>query len=544
VYNSPVGTTLDAGTLRDAMAFYLEALRDHRQEIDSLNVFPVPDGDTGRNLLMTQQAVADGLQGLDGTRMAGIGDAISRAALMGARGNSGVILSQMLRGFCRRLCREEQAGAEDLAEALEEAASDARRAVASPVEGTMLSVLSDGARAAREACGDGADAEDVAAAALGGAEESLARTPELLPALAQAGVVDAGGRGIVLLLDAVRAAVSGVSLSVAIGPLGPIGEVDQPAGTAGPSYGYEVMYLLECADESLSGLRERLEALGDSIVVVGGGGLYSVHVHSDDPAGAVEEGTDTGRPHEIRVVSLDRQVAEACPAGQARAVRVGEADVPGLQRCALVAVVSGDGTAALFRSLGARVVAGGNPSVGEIAAAIAEAPSDSVILLPNDRIIVPATQQAAAGAGKTVTVIPTGSVPEGLAAATAFNPEADYEENVTRAREAATRVTSVEVAVASRRADTAAGPARPGAFLGLAGGEVRTVGGNPIEVALEVLRPLVVEGHEVLTVLTGDGTAPDEADRVASALTRAFPALMVDVLHGGQPNYRLLIGLE
>jgi uncharacterized protein len=545
-----MGATLDSRTLRDAMSRFLEALRTHRREIDSFNVFPVPDGDTGTNMLLTQEAVDRSLRDVDGG-LREVGDVVSRAALMGARGNSGVILSQVLRGFCHRLSRQEPPDARDLAEALTEGSDAAHRAVAEPVRGTMLSVLADAARAAQGAAADGAPPGLVADAALRAAQDSLARTPRQLPALREAGVVDAGGMGIVLMLDAIRSAVEGIPLSVEVGPLGPVGERGEPSGDAAAGYGYEVMYLVECRDEAVPGLRQHLGALGDSLVVVGGSGLYNVHVHTDEPGLAVEEGIEAGRPRGIRIVSLDEQVAEACVAGEARAVRAGEGGAEAKAApdgtSALVAVVSGQGAGALFRSLGASVVAGGpgnNPSVGELAEAIAAAPSDAVVLLPNHANVVPAARQAADGSDKAVAVVPTGSIPEGLAAAAAFNPECGLEENEGMARQAAAAVTAIEVARASKDADTPAGPVRAGDFLAMAGGDIRSVGDDPIEVAMEVLRGMVGEEHEIVTVLTGDGAAGDDGDHAAAAITRAFPHLEVEVHAGGQPHYPLLIGLE
>jgi uncharacterized protein len=547
-----MGPTLDARTLRDVMSRFLEALRTHRREIDSLNVFPVPDGDTGTNMLLTQTAVDEALRDVDGD-LAEVGEAVSRAALMEARGNSGVILSQVLRGLCHRLCSQGSPGPRDLAEALAEGSDQARRSVAEPVEGTMLSVLADAARAAEGSAADGAPPGLVADAALRAGERSLARTPRHLPALRDAGVVDAGGKGIVLLLDAIRSAVEGIPLSVEVGPLGPIGERQESSEEAGPTFGYEVMYLVECEDIAVPALRERLGVMGDSLVVVGGGGLYNVHLHTDDPGRAVEEGIEAGRPRGIRIVSLDEQAAEACVAGEARAVRVGEGTPAGeggrapRKVTALVAVVPGRGAGDLFRSLGASVVPGGpgtNPSVGELAEAITAVPADAVILLPNHGNVVPAAEQVARESDKHVAVIPARSVPEGLAAAAAFNPQCDVEENEGMTGDAAGAVTAIEVVEVSRDADTAVGPVRAGEFLGMAGGEVHSVGEDPVDVAVEVLRGFAGDEHEIVTVLTGDGAASGYGDRTAAAISDAFPHLEVEVHAGGQPHYPLLIGLE
>ncbi|HEX9891053.1 MAG TPA: DAK2 domain-containing protein, partial [Actinomycetota bacterium] len=386
--------TLDARTLRDAMSRYLEALDRHREEIDSLNVYPVPDGDTGTNLLLTQRAVAEALAELDGAPMTEVAEAISRAALMGARGNSGVILSQVLRGMCTRLSAHDDPSAQDLAEALAGAAEEARAAVADPVEGTMLTVLRDAAEAAAGTLAEGASCAAVARAALDAATASLERTREQLPVLAAAGVVDAGAKGVVLLFDALSAALDGRDPSVDIGPLGPVGA---RAGrepfreTVGLEYGFEVMYLLETDDDAIPGLKRRLAGLGDSLVVVGGGGMFNVHVHTNEPGLAVEEALDAGRPRQIRITSLTDQVEEACLAGQARAVR----EPADIRPAALVAVAEGQGFVELFRSLGAVVVEGGpggNPSVGDLVAAFRQALAGTVFVLPNHANVIPAAR--------------------------------------------------------------------------------------------------------------------------------------------------------
>jgi dihydroxyacetone kinase-like predicted kinase len=306
------------------MTAFAEGLRAHRSELDSLNVFPVPDGDAGTNLLATQEAVLASVAALPAGSGAGLPTlcrAVTDGSLMGARGNSGVILSQVLRGLCHVLARDEAAGAASLAAALSAAATEAYRAVVRPREGTMLSVLRDAATAARQAEGDHADAEPVVEAAMAAARESLAGTREILPELREAGVVDAGGKGIVLLLDSLRSALLGVPLSEPVGPLGPVGReavTELGSGVQVP-FGYEVRYLLEAGDGDVDPLRAALADLGDSVVVVGGGGRYHVHVHTNDPAAAVEVGEVAGRTRDVAVADLAHQV-EACLAGPAAAL--------------------------------------------------------------------------------------------------------------------------------------------------------------------------------------------------------------------------------
>lgn len=550
-----MAAALDAPTLRAAMVLFCGALREHREEIDSLNVYPVPDGDTGTNLLATQEAVRQAVEALpEDADPSALGEAVARASLLAARGNSGVILSQVLRGLCHPL-RGRLAGPEAVAAGLEEAATAAYRAVARPEEGTVLTVLREAAAGARAAAGAGADVGGVLEAALEAARVSLARTRETHPALRAAGVVDAGGKGVVLLLDALVAAVRGRGLTEPVGPPGPVARAEAVGASAGGPAGrgatagtatealthpFEVQYLLEAREAAVAELRRRLEAVGDSLVVVGGGGLYHVHLHTDRPGAAVELAEAVGRPRDVSVADLREQV-DRCLAGQARAVRVGEG-----QQCALVAVAEGEGVRRVFSSLGALVVTGGpgnNPSVGELVAAVEAAPAEAVVLLPNHPNVLPAARAAAEASRKEVLVVPAASVPAGLSAAAAFSPFLSATAAARAMEEAAARVRAGEVARAERDARTPAGPVARGDWMGMVEGEAVYVGPSVVEAALEVVRRLADEDSEVVTVLVGSGLTDEERRLVEGAL-RALGSLQVEVVEGGQPRYPLLLGVE
>jgi len=356
-----------------------------------------------------------------------------------------------------------------------------------------------------------------------------------------AGVVDAGAKGMVLLFDALASVLGGHDLTVEVGPSGPVGHVEG-VDRGGLSFRFEVMFLLETADERVPGLTERLGELGDSLVVVGGGGMFKVHVHTNEPDQAVEVGRRAGSARDVHVVDLEDQVADHCVAGQARAVRVAEH-----QSTALVAVADGDGLARIFRSLGAVVVPGGpgrNPSVGDLVAAIHAAPAAAVVLLPNHRNVIAAAERAAAASGKDVRVVPTRSILAGLAAAAAFNPMAPPEGNEEDMSEAAGATRAIEVTRAVRDADTPKGAVRAGDWLGLADGEVEVVGGEPADVAARLVAALRTDDHEVLTLVVGEDPSEQEAAAVEEALRAAAPDLQVEVHRGGQPHYAYLIGLE
>ena len=493
------------------MQIFAEELRSHRQELDSLNVYPVPDGDTGTNMLLTQEAVVSALPS-DGAEDLGpeeFGARVARASLLGARGNSGVILSQILRGLCELLPPRGAFSPEELAGALEHAAEEAFRAVARPAEGTILSVMRDAAGAAGRAVGDshdGATCGLVLEAALAEARRSLARTTNLLPQLNQAAVVDAGGKGLLLLLDSLAAAAMGRDPSEPLGPLGPVGRVGQDQGVPEVDLAYEVQYLLEAEEGAVAPLRNGLLGLGDSLVVVGGGGLFNVHVHTNDPDRAVAAGTRAGRTRDVRVVDLAGRVAD-CLGMQARAVRVAE------QKCALVVVSEGEGLAETFRSLGAVVLTGGpgnTASTGRLLEATEAAPASAVIVMADPANTASAAELAASSC-KEVRVLGPSAMPAALSAAAAFNGGLGVDENVEAMRAAATRCRCAELTSA--------------------------------ECAAKVVRGLVAEDDEVITLIVGaDATGEDRA-AVEEELMSQFSALRLEVIAGGQPGH-FLIGVE
>lgn len=524
------------------MALFGDSLRQHRDEINSLNVFPVPDGDTGTNLVLTQEGVERALTGLDErASMEEVGRSISRASLLGARGNSGVILSQVLRGLCERFPSDGSVTPGQLAAALEHASNEADGAVARPADGTVLSVLREAAAAAVATAPQVEDCRTLMETVLESARVSLSRTRDVLPELREAGVVDAGAKGLVLLFDALLASLTGRPPSEPVGPSGPVGAAADASSTAAPpEFAFEVQYLLEGNDDRVPGLRHQLGTLGDSLVVVGGGGLYNVHVHTNDPDGAVTAAREAGRPRDVSVTRLEGRPID-CIAGQARAVRVAE------QTCAVVAVADGEGLARTFRSLGAVVVPGGpgdNPSVESLLHAVEAAPAAEIVVLPNHPNVRPAAERAAQASSKRVHVVPTDSIPAGIAAATAYNPMIDLDGNVRDMDEAAEACRAGEMARAERDARTDAGPVRTGDWLAITAGRVVAVGDAAAAVAPGLARTLADGDAELLTVVTGRDAPTGEVAEVVAAIGRALPGLEVEVLNGGQRRYPYLIGAE
>ncbi|GGL86881.1 MULTISPECIES: DAK2 domain-containing protein [Micromonospora] len=530
--------TLDAAAVRRWCAGGLAALRRHQGEIDELNVYPVPDGDTGTNLVLTltsaQQALAMDLETLPADASTPHGHALrlmARGALLGARGNSGVILSQLLRGLADAVATVPVVRGRELATALRDASAAAHAAVTRPVEGTLLSVAAAAAGAAQAADSD--DLPTVCRAAAGAAVRALARTPQQLPALARAGVVDAGGRGLCLLLDALVEVVTGERPdrpASAPGPVRPPAEPDRP--TDSTEYAYEVQFLLDAEPAAVAGMRDTLAALGDSLVVVGGDPTWHVHVHVDDVGAAVEAGVAAGRPYQISVTRFADQPATA----------VG----PVAEHRAAVVVAAGAGLAELFAAEGVTVLAG-DPSTGEVLAAIHRTGAARVVVLPNDpaaRAVAGVAARAAHRAGVEVSVVPTRSPVQALAALAVRDPGRRFADDVIAMAEAAGACRYAEVRRADREALTVAGPCRPGDVLALVEGEVHLIGTDLVDTCAALVDRMLGGGGELVTLLWGADAPTGLADAVSAHVAQRWPFVEVQAYPGGQPHCPLMVGVE
>jgi DAK2 domain fusion protein YloV len=540
-------STLSAGDVRATVAVYGELLRSHREVINRLNVYPVPDGDTGTNMALTIESVSIALAALaPDASLGAVAKAISHGSLMGARGNSGVILSQLLRGLVANFPSEGDVGVDELVAALARADELARQAVVRPVEGTMLSI----ARAAAE--GAKANADSLATMARGArdeAREALARTPEQLPVLKQAGVVDSGGAGLTLLFDALCHVVADDPL-----PTPPDVESihvhvheELREDTALAELRYEVMYLLEADDVKMHAFREVWAGLGDSIVIVGGEGLYNCHIHTDDVGAAIEASLDAGRPREIRVTDLADQVIEE------RWVR--EATLEPLHAPAepapvtsVVAVVVGEGVGRIFHSLGVRqLVVGGqsmNPSTADLVKAVRATGSENVVILPNNKNVRAVADQVAELVEQCVRVVATDSVVEGFAALLAYDPDATADQNADAMAVSAGNVVAGEVTRAVRDATADSGPVHAGDWIGLAAGGIVSIADSIAAASNRLLAALTRPEHELLTIIEGDGSSPANTRRITEFLAEEYPWVAVEVHHGGQPLYPYYFGLE
>lgn len=549
-------TVFDAPALRATLHTFRDLMRRHCEAINRLNVYPVPDGDTGTNMARTLDAVVAELDGA-APDMDSTADAISLGSLMGARGNSGVILSQILRGLAQQFKGASEAGPPEVAAALAAASAAAYQAVLRPIEGTILTV----ARRAAEAGGVAVTSNgwvsiaDVFRTARDAAAVALDETPELLPVLKDAGVVDAGGAGFLLLLDSALHVVAGEALPEA--PEGADAVVAHPPAALGGDHvpgvadlRYEVMYLLDLADEQIEAFKHGWGEIGDSIVVVGGDGLWNCHVHTNDIGAAVEVALDCGgRPKKIRVTDLFEEVAEEHL--HREAAMQGEPDDEPLPAVttAVVAVASGPGLEALFRQLGVqRVVTGGqtlNPSTAELLAAVEAVNAEQVIVLPNNKNIIPVAEQIDALTTKDVRVVPTRSMPEALASLVLYDPEADVTSNSSEMSDAAASVAAGELTQSVRDTQAEVGPIREGDWIGIVRGDgIVAVSDDLLVAAQGLLDHLLTDDRELLTMVAGRDAHPGQTELLRGWLANFHPGVHVEVHLGGQPLYPYLFGAE
>jgi uncharacterized protein len=542
----PTLTCLSAADLRQAVLRFRDALRAHQEELNRLNVYPVPDGDTGTNMALTLESVSAELKTAES--MDEVCHAVSRGSLMGARGNSGVITSQILRGLVEGFRTLETIGAGDVRDGLRRGTDAAYQAVMRPVEGTILTVVRAAAEAVEALAG-----ELTLAALLESAYDAscaaVERTPTLLPALRDAGVVDAGGKGFTLLLAALLEVVSGRAIPEPDIVTAPAIVTAHLAGDDLSSLRYEVMYLLEATDDTMPAFRNTWSAIGDSIVIVGGDGLWNCHIHTNDIGGAVEAGIDAGRPRKIHITDLIEQVEEE------RWVR--EADMladldefadQNVVTTAVVAVGVGDGIRRILTSLGVQqVVAGGqsmNPSTAQILEAVELCRAESVIVLPNNKNIVAVAKQVDTLSQKQVAVIATHSVPEALAALVEYDPNASVDDNAAAMQDALGRVRTGEVTQAVRDAAVDGKQVRSGEWIALAREGVVGSAGSPADAVYKLLEVLVDDDSEIVTVLVGCDAATKDTERIREHIEYNFPNLEVEFHDGGQPLYPYLVGVE
>lgn len=531
-------TCCDGHELKGMFSAATRWLERSAELINSLNVFPVPDGDTGTNMLLTMRAAMEEANTCSDGNASAVAEAMARGSLMGARGNSGVILSQILRGLAKGLDGKSNFDGNDLARALVESSALAYKGMSKPVEGTILTVIREVSSTVCSAeASHTADVVAVMEEVVEEAKASVARTPSLLPVLRQAGVVDAGGHGLYVVFEGALRYLRGELEAGEIAPA----ESLAPTSLIMPEeahYGYCTEFLLRGNDLSVEAIREKLVSLGESVLVVGDDTTVRAHLHTFDPGYALSYATSLGVLQQTKVENMDAQHHDFIMAQS-------EASTEGI---AVIAVASGEGLTEAFYSIGAAaVVPGGetmNPSVQQIVDAVEAVPADKVIILPDNPNIVLAAEQASSLTRKTVAVVPTKTIPQGIASLLVFNSGADLDTNVSAMNRAILTVYSGEITRAIRSTDIDGFSVKEGEAIAFLNGELAAANPNVQQVVLDLLAKCDVQQGGLVTIYYGGGAQSSEAEQIAALVRESYPDQEVDVVAGGQPYYDFIVSVE
>jgi DAK2 domain fusion protein YloV len=550
-------TTLDGEQFRRLLQSALMWLDRHHEIVNSLNVFPVPDGDTGTNMLLTMRSAVQETGRADSNDVSEVAHAAAQGALMGARGNSGVILSQILRGMSRSLDNQPTLTGPRLAAALTEGSRLAYKGVNRPVEGTILTVAREAATAAERAASVDPDLRFILQQAVHAADEAVALTPTLLPVLAQAGKVDSGGKGLFYVLEGMYRDLTDQPVEVARAePIAmPVAVVRSTKGQRelpAVVYGFDVQCLIEGSNLDVDAIRDRIGAMGDCALVEGDSNLVKVHVHVSDPGVPLSYAVSLGFITDVVVENMDDMHLPEVPAEVAEVgvAADADADLANISGPGVIVVAQGAGVSEVFRSLGAHVIVSGgqtmNPSTRDILDAIQRLPVEEIIILPNNGNVVMAAQQAQAlaGSGKRVAVVPTRSIPQGISALLALSPHADLERNVQTMAAAIDSIQTGEVTIAVHDANFDGVEVQVGDVIGLLNDRLTATGPDSPSVVKELLQQMNARELEVITLYYGEPVMPAEAEALLDELRAEYAGQEIEVISGGQPFYHYIISAE
>jgi len=522
----------------------VSALKKYEDEVNRLNVYPVPDGDTGTNMLHTMQSVISEVSKAADPSIKGVSKAVTYGSLMGARGNSGVILSQIIKGICEEAKRSDRFSSDTMIRAIRRGSDVAYGAVTKPVEGTMLTVINDMAKAAESLSGNGIRPIDLLERVIEEGRRSVERTPVLLPILKEAGVVDAGGYGLVVLAQGILSALKGEIVESGMSEeANRITVVEENAVEESIEYGYCTELLLKSNGIDMKALETQLDPLGDSMLIVGTPGLTRIHIHTNDPGRVLSIATGLGSANDVQINNIVEQSKQR---NQAIKNESSHKEVTGV---GVIAVANGEGIKKILLNLGVgRVVSGGqsmNPSTADIVAAVNAMPNKEIIILPNNKNIILTARQAVGLTDKEVSVIPTGSIPEAFSALLSFDSEASLEDNIEGMEEAFENVKTGEVTYAVRDGNNGKnGGFSKDDFIGLYKNEIHATGTDLIATALALIESMLSTSDEVVTILAGELVNDNEIDLLSETLEEKFPDVELDVYKGDQPIYHFIIGIE
>jgi len=539
--------SINGQELREMLATATSWLEKSASDIDALNVFPVPDGDTGTNMLLTMRSSIEESHRSGDSSASAVAQAIAKGALMGARGNSGVILSQIWRGLAQSLQDKESFTGSDLADALQQGSIMAYKGMSNPVEGTMLTVIREASSAGQEqAASDSNDLISVLEATVNAANESVANTPTLLPVLRESGVVDAGGQGLYTILEGALRYLRGEAEQMQFRkPQMIASNIPQPvrlpqmAAVGEVAYGYCTEFLLKGEELNPDRIRTRLQKKGESLIVVGDETTARIHIHTLDPGSIIRYAASLGTMHQVSIRNMDEQHQDFLEMQKERAPAV---DI------ATIAVVSGDGLADVFSSLGTTaIVPGGqtmNPSTKDLLQAVNVVASDKVIILPNNKNIVLTAEQVQSLTEKRIEVVPTKTIPQGVAALLTFDYEADFETNARLMREATSTVKTIEITRAIRSTQLNGLKIKKKQAIGLLDGDLLAAGDDTMDVLNKILAKLDLKKTEIITIYYGADTELAEAEQISASIREQYPQLQVEVVRGGQPYYNYIVSIE
>ncbi len=551
-------SVFDGQDLKKAIVAGAQWLEEHRDAINALNVFPVPDGDTGSNMSATMQAAIRDIVNSAETSAGVIAHKIAHGALLGARGNSGVILSQTLRGLALGLDKKATFTAPDLALALQEASRLAYRAVLKPIEGTILTVVRDSAEAAKVSAEHGDDLVGLMQEVVHAARQSVARTPDLLPTLKQAGVVDSGGQGFCTILEGVLRYIRGeaniplVEDTVTVHPIStsntvePAQHVKKGRVTIEEEFGYEVVFLLRGNNLDVDAIRQAIIDMGGvSTVVAGDEKMLKVHTHTLTPGKILDYGVNLGSLLDINIENLQEQ--SLTYAAESEAEHAADAQTEQLA-IATVAVVAGTGFEKVFEGLHVNaIVSGGqtmNPSIEELLAAVEAVPSQQVIILPNNGNVILSAQQVVSLTQKKVYVVPSDTLPQGIAALLGFNFEADFATNCESMTQAAKHIQTAEITTAVRSVQIGGVRVREGDYIGLINGNLTIAGHDMQQVIRDTLQRMKLDTYEIITLYYGADVTEEEAQATTARIKEQYSHLEIEVVNGGQPYYAYILSAE
>lgn len=533
--------SLGGQEIRQLFAASTAWLEKHSAYVNSLNVFPVPDGDSGTNMLLTMQAAMKEVGASPEHSAGAICKLLSHGALLGARGNSGVILSQIIRGFARSIEKKDAITANDFAVAMVEAQRTAYKGVVKPVEGTILTVVRESADAATIAAAQSNDIRVVLGKTVDAARVSVLKTPMLLPVLKEAGVVDAGGQGLLVILEGALKYLNGEPMDLAATGVSAqaLEQLEREEG-----WGFDIQFHVRGKNLDVDSIREKISSMGESALIVGDETLVKVHVHAPTPGAILDYGCSVGVITNVIIENMQEQYIDFMTGQTARPPITSE-EIAGI---GTVAVAPGAGFVRVFESLGVgKIVAGGqtmNPSTADLIKAIESVKSEQVIVLPNNKNIIPAAEQAKHLTSKNIAIVPTKTIPQGIAALLAFNFQSDLDTNLKSMERAAKHIKTLEVTIATRSVKLESLDVKEGNFIALIDDDLQGAGVDRTALTLEMLDRMNAADSEIITLYYGEAITANEAESLADQMRKLYSAQEVEVVNGGQPHYHFIISIE